>query len=210
VWDLAIDDSGYIYTTEDNQHRIQKFNAQGNFIKSWQIPTDRGGGMACLAVHDTILYITYVYSSEVISYSTKGDSVGSFILPTEISGFGYGGWDITTNKQGNIYVAVLNGVYILDSNGNLIKSFLIVPGSSTDPGALCIATDATGDVFVACGSDKLIRVYGKNGNYIAKWGAAGAATGQFTSFSSMIMAPDNSVFVSDGDLGRIQKFTRNK
>ena len=212
VWDVAMDDSGYIYTTEYAQHRIQKFNAQGNFIKTWQIPTDpnRGGGLACLAVHDTILYITYVYSSEVISYSTNGDSLGSVLLPTVINGFGYGGWDITIDRHGNIYVAVLNEVYVLDNKGNLIKSFPLVPGSSTDPDPRCIAIDTTGNVSVACLTDMLIRVYNQNGNYIAKWGVAGTGVGQFTSFSSMIIAPDNSVFVSDGNLARIQKFTRNK
>jgi len=210
VWDVAMDDSGYVYTTEYGQHRIQKFDAPGNLIKSWQIPTTRGGNSAHLTVYDTSIYVTYVYSSEIDRYSTNGDSLGSVLLPTVINGFGYGGWDITADKHGDIYVAVLNEVYILDNDGNLIKSFPIVPGSSTGPDPRCIVIDTTGNISVACLTDMLIRVYDQNGNYLAKWGAAGSGVGQFTSFSSMVIAPDNSTFVSDGDLGRIQKFTRNK
>jgi DNA-binding beta-propeller fold protein YncE len=209
VWDVAMDDSGYIFTTEYGQPRIQKFDAQGNHLNSWQIPTTRGGNGSHLAVYDTNIYVTNVYSSEIIWYSTNGDSLGSFILPTEIGGFGYGGWDIITDKQRNIYVAVFNESYKLNNNGNVIDSFQLVPGSSTDPDPRCIAIDTTGNIFVACLSDMSIRVYDQTGNYLAKWGAVGNATGQFTFFSSMIITPDNSAFVSDGDLGRIQKFIRN-
>jgi hypothetical protein len=208
VLDVAMDDSGYIYTTEYNNPRIQKFNAQGNFIKTWQIPD--GGAFTDLVVCDSFIYTTYVYSNKIECYSLNGDSLKEFDLPTDYGTYSLGGWDITSDKQGHIYVSLQNKVYVLNNNGTLIKSFPLVPGGTTDPEPRCIAIDTTGNILVACLSDMLIRVYDQNGNYLAKWGAAGTSVGQFTSLSSMIIAPDNSAFVSDGDLGRIQKFIQNK
>ena len=32
---VAVDASGFVYVTDDENHRIQKFDSNGNFISEW-------------------------------------------------------------------------------------------------------------------------------------------------------------------------------
>ena len=32
---VAVDASGYVYVTDDENHRVQKFDSNGNFISEW-------------------------------------------------------------------------------------------------------------------------------------------------------------------------------
>jgi hypothetical protein len=206
VWDIALSDKGNIFTTDLDSSRIQKFDLQGNLLKSWRISATRGGNNAHLTIYDTTLYVTYVYSSEIILYSTNGDSLGSIVLPTVLNGFGYGGWDIATDLKGQIYIPVNNTVFIYDKQGNLTKQFEIIQGTSsaTDPRA--IAVDSKGRIFICLLNVNLVYVYDSNGNYNAKFGGIGNANGEFQSFSSIAIDSLNNIYISDGNLGRIQKF----
>jgi DNA-binding beta-propeller fold protein YncE len=32
---IAVDASGFVYVTDDENHRVQKFDTNGNFISEW-------------------------------------------------------------------------------------------------------------------------------------------------------------------------------
>ena len=34
-FDVAVDDSGYVYVTDHDNYRIQKFYSRGNFLAKW-------------------------------------------------------------------------------------------------------------------------------------------------------------------------------
>jgi hypothetical protein len=204
VWDIAVSDSGYVFTTDVDFSRIKEFDLQGHFLKSWEIPTTREGNNAHITVFDTILYVTYVYSSEVTLYSTHGDSLGGFILPTAVNGFGYGGWDITTDSKGQIFIPVNDTVFIYNKQGVLLKQFVLIPEISVDSRA--IAVDSNGRIFVCILDLNLVYVYDTNGNYLAKFGGTGSTNGKFQFFSSITIDAFNNIYISDGDLGKIQKF----
>jgi DNA-binding beta-propeller fold protein YncE len=37
---VAVDASGFVYVTDDENHRIQKFDTNGNFISEWEDAID--------------------------------------------------------------------------------------------------------------------------------------------------------------------------
>ena len=78
-----------------------------------------------------------------------------------------------------------------------------------------IATDVTGNVYVADTGNHRIQKFTSNGTFITKWGSHGSADGQFATSGLIIGEPDvatdpaGNVYVTDPGNHRIQKFTSN-
>ena len=69
-----------------------------------------------------------------------------------------------------------------------------------------IATDATGNVYVADYSNHCIRVFNSTGDYVATWGSYGFWNGQFDRPTGIATDMSGNVYVSDYYNHRIQKF----
>lgn len=199
LWDVAVDDNGNVYTTEYERARVQKFDLLGNHIATW--PILDGGAFAHLAIHGSTVYVAFVYSPKIARYSTAGDSQGELSLPTTD-----GGWDIAVGSAGEVLIPVYDTVFVIGSNGNVMKRVALRSTSvPSDPRG--IAVDSNGNLFVCQLSSMSICVYDPSGKYLGKWGSAGSTEGKFAFFSSIAADAADNIYVSDGDMGRIQKFS---
>jgi uncharacterized protein (TIGR03663 family) len=70
-----------------------------------------------------------------------------------------------------------------------------------------IATDATGRVYVADGTNGTVSVFNPDGSVAATWGKKGTGDGEFNEPWGIAVAQDGSVFVADTWNHRIEKFT---
>lgn len=74
-----------------------------------------------------------------------------------------------------------------------------------------IASDKSGNLYVADALNHRIAVYDKNGKFVRAWGSGGTAPGQFSSNDSPLgvaVAPNGEVYVADTWNQRIQMFSK--
>jgi len=68
-----------------------------------------------------------------------------------------------------------------------------------------IATDSEGNVYVTDLGNRRVQQFDNDGTFLKAWGSSGSGAGQFNSISG-IAVDENSVYVVDNQLSKIQKF----
>jgi len=81
------------------------------------------------------------------------------------------------------------------------------PGQFASP--VGVATDPSGNVYVADSDNHRIQKFTGAGVYLAQWGAHGSGNGQFDTPFGVTVDAAGSVYVADRGNNRIQKFTSN-
>jgi sugar lactone lactonase YvrE len=210
IWGIAI--SGYVYVTDTEGNRIQKFNTDGTFVAKWGsqgsansqfnhpggIKADREGN---IFVADTGNHRIQKFTSNGTHQSTwgeQGDVDASFQNPS----------DIAFDSSGNCYVVENHRVQKFTSDGIFITKW---GGVGTDDGQFQfpqgLAVDLAGFVYVADANNHRIQKFTPNGTFVAKWGALGAADGDFSYPRKIAIDSSGYVYVDDSGNNRIQKFT---
>ncbi|MBN9392208.1 MAG: TIGR03663 family protein [Chloroflexi bacterium] len=140
-------------------------------------------------------------------FGSIGSGDGQFGLAQYQSGPG----GITTDDEGNIYVADTWGYRIekFDSTGKFLLKWGSgkdttgsVDGNAQNPtgfyGPRSIAFDAaSGDLFITDTGNKRVVVYDKQGNFVRQFGSVGNGQGQFNEPVGLALGPDGNVYVAD-------------
>jgi hypothetical protein len=148
--------------------------------------------------------------SRVLRFTTKGDYIGE-IGSGKGSEPGYfdGPRDITTDPEGNIYVADGNNCRLqaFDPEGELL-SCVGAKGSGAceflRPHSLDVGPD--GNIYVIDVDNSRVTVHDKMGGLLRSWGKRGKMPGEFWSPHGIAVDPNGDVIVADF-YGRCQRFT---
>ena len=226
--DVATDAAGNVYVADQSNARIQKFSANGVFIRSWG---GKGSGRGQFLFNLEGIAVDAagnVYVTEVSGPNGQGadriqkfNSSGAFITKWGTRGSGNGQFEfpsgIATDAAGNVYVADSGNARIqkLTSDGAFISKW----GSGGKGNGqfnlpVGIATDAAGNVYVAdsfalapASRNNRVQKFSFDGTFITKWGGTGSGNGQFYGSSDVATNPAGNVYVVDRSNNRIQKFT---
>jgi hypothetical protein len=106
-WDMAVDSEDDVYVADTQHHRIQEFDAQGNFIASIG-SIGQGDGQLyypeALTIDGAYIFVADTGNHRVVVFGSTGD----FIRKWGELGSGNGQFNhpngIATDSQGNIYV----------------------------------------------------------------------------------------------------------
>ena len=232
---IATDSAGNVYTVELHNHRVQKFDSNGNFLMQFGsfgsgdgqfsgpkgISLDSAGN---IYVADRGNHRIQKFNSAGVflgKFGTGGSAPGQFLSPDGVA----------VDSAGNIYVA--------DTGNNRIQKFsptftflstwgslcVLVPGppspSCVDPDGLGplqlgdgqfqnpydLTIDSLGNVYVIEGNNHRVQKFTSSGTFLVKWGSFGSADGQFSTPFGIGVDSSNNVFVADSGNHRIQKFT---
>ncbi|TKJ43237.1 hypothetical protein CEE34_11600 [Candidatus Aerophobetes bacterium Ae_b3a] len=210
---IATDGAGYVYVADTSNHRIQKFDSDGNFICKWGSSGDGDGyfkypfGIATDGADN--VYVADTLNNRI----QKFDSDGTFISTWGSPGTEYGDFNmpygIATDASDNVYVA--------DTDNDRIQKFESDGTFSTQWGSygtgdgyfkypFGIATDGAGYVYVADTSNNRIQKFDSDGTFISTWGSPGTGEGQFDWPYGIATDASGNVYVADTDNDRIQKF----
>ena len=203
---IDIDDEGYVYVSDDGNHRVQIFNSSGTYLGQFgntgtpadnRYLTDARGltvtpdGIVCVA--DEWDYALKEYR---VQYAGNGSPNGAAF---DRLFFGNAAGAPGFNAPRGITVNEIVGhpsygaIYAMDwwnqrvekfaSNGTYLTKWG-KRGTKTEPGSINFAWDAAvhptnGNVYVANRESHEIEVFDHNGNYVTRWGYRGTATGKF-------------------------------
>ncbi len=172
--DLVVDSSGNVYTL-DQKHRIQKFDADGNFIASWLPNLDSTFLNYYTSYHlslDDTQGILYVDSSgDFYRYIWKCNKNGDFLgrweavaERKEVRGKG-----IEVDESGNVYLFSKPYLYIFTSSGTYQSKLFLgtFPYGFTSPERIAVGKD--GNVVVADTSSLEIKQFDTSGNFLNGW-----------------------------------------
>lgn len=211
---IAIDDQDRIYVV-DMTARIQVFDTDGQYLRSWQTPDHSSGRPTGLSVGidgqilvaDTHYHRLLVYSpqGELLRMigGTPGEAPGEFGLVT----------DAVQDGQGNYYVGEY-GEYDRIQKFTGDGRFLLQWGGHGDqPGQFHrpqnLEVDEQDRIWVADACNHRIQVFDNHGKLLFLWGEPGGAAGELYYPYDLELLHDGTVAVAEYGNHRIQRFTRD-
>jgi DNA-binding beta-propeller fold protein YncE len=150
---VAVDSQGFIYVSDFNNNRIQKFDPRGKFKKKWGTDGRQDGQFshpAGLAIDSNDrLYVADVGNGRIQAFTTEGDFDGKFVGPDGEFDRPYG---VAVDSKGDVYVAEMGAskVQKFTSSGKLIWSLEERGGGDGELDMpLSVAVDGDGFVYVS-------------------------------------------------------------
>ena len=179
---IAIDGADIVYVVESRNHRVTKFDSNGNFLSKFgEYGALDGQFISPLAIAvDSFgnLYIT----------DGGNDRLQKF-EPVSIDGCSSPG-EFEVGSSGYCYVAKWGSLGTGDTQFN-------------NPYAI---SQNNGYLYIADTGNNRIVKYDVNGNFVTKWGLSGTTNGKFRSPWGVFADSHGNVFVGDDSNHRVQKF----
>ena len=209
----AFDKNDHLYIA-DLTDRIQVFDREGTFLRSWRTPDLNVDGPSGLTIDrfDRLLVAdTHFY--RVLVYSTTGDllfQIGDGVQGSTPGRFGYP-TDVVLDKAGNFYVSEygeFDRIQVFSPEGKWLRQWGghgYSPGEFLRPRAL--AMDSQDRLYVADSCNHRIQVFDTNGKLLKVWGSRGTAPGQMSYPYDLSIGPDGFLYVCEYGNARVQKFS---
>jgi DNA-binding beta-propeller fold protein YncE len=184
---LAIASDGSTYVADSDNHRIVKFDAQGEFVLSF-------GTWSGQPPNNDLFNPNW------------NPPEGTFTEP----------WDVAVGPDGSIYVADTwnNRIQKFDANGKFIKMWGHFGESSGQAsgaegqfyGPRGIAVSNEGQVYVSDTGNKRVQVFDADGDFVTQFGGGGLLAGNLDEPVGIAVSDDDEVVVVDTWNGRLQVF----
>lgn len=205
---IACGPDGRTYIADTFNHRIQVFDAKGNFLFLFGEEGDLDGQLR--EPNDLVLapagnlYVLDTWNHRIQVF----DPEGRFLFQIAL-GF-YGPRGIAIDSKGRLYVADTgNGrIFMLAADGQVIRQW---GSKGSDPGQLFepigIAANLEGEIFVADSGNQRIQVFNSQGHYLRSWNLAGLVNQGRGNEQHLAIAPGPGyVYLSDPQGGQILIF----
>ena len=200
---IAIDESGNVWVVDD--YFVQKFTPEGEFFARWKT-TKNGRSRLALDSHSNA-YVTCEWANTVMKFDKAGNVLSEWKSAGSEDGQFAEPGSIASNSSGHIVVADVghHRIQRLTSEGQ----FVSMGGYATWYGVCGLATDASGNLYIAWQGSDEIQKYDPDGKLICRWGSTGSGDGQFQCPVAIAVGPSGNVYVADTWNCRVQKFTSN-
>ena len=214
---ITIDDQDRLYIV-DKTARIQVFDRDGNFIRSWRTPENKQGKPCGLSIsQDGLLMVCDTHYFRVLFYTLDGNLVNERTIGG-VNGRGPGEFgfltDAVQDSKGNIYVSeygdydriqkfTVNGEFVCQWGEHGEN-----PGQFQRPQGMVI--DQHDQLWVADASNGRIQVFdvsGQHPEFVKTWGKPGSKIGELSYPYELILDGKGHIYVCEFGNHRIQKFT---
>jgi predicted membrane-bound mannosyltransferase/DNA-binding beta-propeller fold protein YncE len=217
-WGLAVGADGSVYVADTWNFRIQKFTADGKFIKSWGASTNpepayQFYGPRAIAIDSQgRVFVADTGNKKITIFDSDGNYLGEIGGP----GFDYGQFDepvgLGFGPDGRLYVADTWNRRVqvfqeVDGRFVYLTEWPIVgwEGQSTDTKPY-LAVSADGRVWVTDPGNARVLVFDADGNFLFTFGMYGNDAASFALPTGIAVDAAGRIFVTDTDNNRIMVF----
>jgi uncharacterized protein (TIGR03663 family) len=218
--DVAIDTAGNIYVADTQNHRIQKFDAAGNFLLKWGAKGEGDGQFTepwGIAVDKTGgVYVADTFNYRIQKFDASGKFLakwGSFVDTRGLAGGSvagvYGPRAIAIDRDGNLWVTDTGNKRLMkyDKDGKFLAQFGSVgtdEGRFNEPVGLAI--DPSGNIYVADTWNQRIQKFDASFKLLAQWPVAGWEGGSVLN-KPYLAADADGVYATDPEQHRVLRFS---
>ena len=208
-WDMAVavDSSGYIYVSNEQDHNVVKFDSSGTYVTKWgsqgsednQFNEPKG-----IALSNGFVYVCDRGNNRIVKFDTDG---------TFISSFGQEGWeDGMFQRPRDIAIDGTNSeIYVTEEWNSRIQVFGLdgtfkrkwATDSSAGDGEINsprgIALDSQGNLYVSdeAWMDNRIVKFASDGTFILKFGGYGTDNYHFNGLQGLAIDYSDNIYVID-------------
>ena len=210
-WGVAVNARDEIAVTDKNNHRVQIFNSDGNYLRCFGREGNKAGEFknprGITFGKNGNIFVADKGNHRIQIFNGEGEYVGSFGGRGSLDSQLFLPWGLSVDGDGNIIVA--------DSGRQLIKIFspdgkflmkIGGQGSFTLP-VHCVQCDRY--LIVSDCNEHCIKVFDRNGNFQYKFGKQGGGDGEFDYPACLSVNKSGHLMVCDRDNDRIQVFELN-
>jgi uncharacterized protein (TIGR03663 family) len=219
-WGIGVGPDGSVYVADTWNHRVQKFNREGEFVKMWgyfgqaEAPEAFWGPRAIAVDQEGRVFVTDTGNKRIVVF----DRDGNFLTQFGTVGLNLGEFDepvgIAADSEGRIYVADTWNqriqVFIQDESGafQAERSWDVVAwyGQSLDNKPY-LAVNSAGQVFVTDPEGYRVLEFTSQGDIVRTWGDFGTGSNTFGLVGGIASDPNGGVWVTDPGNNRIMHFT---
>ena len=169
---IVVDNKNYVYVSDSENHRIQKFDSRGKFIRKWSSCGKSGSlnwpeGIA--SDLEGFIYVADFGNDLVRKFDGNGTLImnfgNSYGEPGELISPGRVGVD----SDGNVYVvdSAYKRVQKFDSSGKFITKWRMTEEEGATINGIII--DMADDVCLVSSLDSTVQKFDSSGKFITKW-----------------------------------------
>ena len=210
---LSYSSNGELHVADHNNHRIQVFDSNNSYIRSYGMYGEAGVGPYGLQItpQNTFL-ITDVERHRVFEIDENGSFLRMTATHKPLSGYGL-------NNPRSAFLAPDNRVYIADTahhriqvyerNGTFVRKFGTSgssDGNFNEPYAVIVSPEL--EIFVADNNNHRVQVFDTNGTFLRKFGSYGTLEGQMRNVYNIAFSDEGNVVVGDWHNKRLIHFTK--
>ncbi|HFD40508.1 MAG TPA: hypothetical protein ENJ31_11760, partial [Anaerolineae bacterium] len=179
---IAIGPEGNVYVVDSDNHRIEVFDAEGNFLRTWGSQCNLAEGIGC----------------------TAPGGAGQFQEPWGIA--------VAEDGRVYVADTWNHRIQVFDAEGNFLTAWGRYGETNSDPNIFYGPRDVAIDgerLFVTDTGNERIVVFDLEGNYLSQWGSEGTLAGYFAEPVGLDVDGDGNLYVADTWNQRVQVFDRN-
>ena len=217
-WGVAMGPAGEVFVADTWNHRVQVFDAEGNYLRSWGAfgATDElGAGDLLYGPRDITvdaegnLYVADTGNKRVVKYDAQGAVLGVVGGAGPEAGRFQEPVGLAVGPDGNLYVADTwnQRVQVFSPALEFVREWPVYAWEGASVvNKPYIAVDGDGHVVVSDPEGYRLLEFDPQGELVAAWGQFGADLAGMNLPTGLAFGPDGALYVADAENGRVLVF----